>query len=197
MFSDSLAHGRRRRDSTGNGLEETVDELGSRPSLMSENVTSDVPLPPLDELDVGLHALLGESGGEEIGDVGVRVKTSESDELPNKSELAQLPNVLLHFRLSKTSSVPVETGAQVVSEPLSRSSSVNTIGELLGLLVDGALGLHPKEVGVRSEGDGSVDSALSSSLVSVESLSGSGSVPVPEGGRLESRLLSEGESVKF
>jgi len=43
---------------------------------------------------------------------------------------------------------------------------VNTVSKLLSLLVDRALGLHPEEVGVRSEGDGSVDGALSSSLVS-------------------------------
>jgi len=47
---------------------------------MSENITSDIPLPPLDELDVSLHSLLSERGGEEVGNVSVGVKTSELKE---------------------------------------------------------------------------------------------------------------------
>ena len=45
--------------------------------LMSEHVAPNVPLPPLDELDVGLHTLLGERGREQVRDVRVRVQTAE------------------------------------------------------------------------------------------------------------------------
>lgn len=52
---------------------------------MRKNVASDVSLPPLDELDVRLHPLFGERGREEIRDVGVRVETSQGDELPDEA----------------------------------------------------------------------------------------------------------------
>lgn len=44
---------------------------------MSEDVTADLTLTRLDQLDVGLHALSLEGLGEEVADVGVRVETSE------------------------------------------------------------------------------------------------------------------------
>jgi hypothetical protein len=40
---------------------------------MSQDIAADLPLSLLDELDVCLHAFLGERSGEEVGDVCVRV----------------------------------------------------------------------------------------------------------------------------
>ena len=45
--------------------------------LVGEDVAADLALAPLDELDVGLHALCRERLGERIVDVRVRVETSE------------------------------------------------------------------------------------------------------------------------
>lgn len=48
---------------------------------MGENVASLVGFGALDEADVSLHALLSEGLGELVRDVGVRVETSEGNEL--------------------------------------------------------------------------------------------------------------------
>lgn len=65
---------------------------------------------------------------------------------------------------------------------------VNSSGELLRLREDRGLGLHPEEIAVGSESDGTVDGALRSALVAVVALAGSGRVPVPEDGDAEDRL---------
>ena len=45
--------------------------------LVSENVASNVTLPTLNQLDVGLHALLREGFREEVRDVSVRVQATK------------------------------------------------------------------------------------------------------------------------
>lgn len=105
---NTLAHGGCRGDSTSDSHEERVDELSTRPLLVGEDVAIDVTLAALDELDagemrevfcqyeasnkevrgwiaLGLHALFGECSGEEVRDVGVRMKTSKGDELPDET----------------------------------------------------------------------------------------------------------------
>ena len=72
---------------------------------------------------------------------------------------------------------------------------MDSIGELLGLRENRRLGLHPEEIGVGGEGDGSVDGALRSSLVSVETLSRSRSVPVPVNRDVEERFGENDGSV--
>jgi hypothetical protein len=44
---------------------------------MREDVTANVSLTSLNELDVGLHTLLGESRGEQVAYVGVGVETTQ------------------------------------------------------------------------------------------------------------------------
>lgn len=44
---------------------------------MGQDITTDLPLLALDDLDVGLHSVLGESLGEGVADVGVGVETTE------------------------------------------------------------------------------------------------------------------------
>jgi hypothetical protein len=58
---------------------------------VSKDVTPDVPLSSLDKLDVGFHTLLGKRGREEVRDVGVRVQTSEGNELPDWSGWEESP----------------------------------------------------------------------------------------------------------
>ena len=70
----------------------TSDSGRKTHSLMSENVTSDIPLPPLDELDVSLHSLLSERGSEEVGDVGVGVKTSKLRETKREKTKRSAPS---------------------------------------------------------------------------------------------------------
>jgi hypothetical protein len=114
---------------------------------------------------------------------------SHSDELEDETELSELPNILPNLLLTHAGLLPVETGRQVVSEPVTRSLLVDTLGELLGLSVDGRFGLHPQQVGIRGESDGSVDGTRSTSLVPVVTLSGSRCIPVEEGDGLEAKLL--------
>jgi hypothetical protein len=44
---------------------------------MGEDIASDFTLPALHKLNVRLHASLGEVLGEDVGNIGVRVETSE------------------------------------------------------------------------------------------------------------------------
>lgn len=83
----------------------------------------------------------------------------------SQSKLAQLPDKLLHLLGAETGGGPVERGREVVGEPLAGNLGVDAVGELLGLGVDGGLGLHPDEVGVGGKGDGTVDRALGAALV--------------------------------
>lgn len=106
-------------------------------------------------------------------------------------ELAEVPDERLHLLGAETSGVPVERGRQVVREPLARNLLVDTVGELLGLSVDGALGLHPDEVGVGSESDRTTDGALGAALETEVALTGAGRRPVPEGKLLEAGSLGE------
>lgn len=101
------------------------------------------------------------------------------DELPDKPELPEIPNVTLHRVGSETSGVPVKRWAQVVGEPVAWISSVDALGELLGLGIDGFLRLHPQQVGIWRECNRSVDSTEGSALVSVITLPGPWRVPVP------------------
>ncbi len=56
---------------------------------------------------------------------------------------------------------------------------MHAVGELLGLLVVWLGALHPDQVCVRGESDGSVDGTSAAALVSVEAFSRPGRVPVP------------------
>lgn len=162
---------------------------------MGEDVTADVALLALDELNVGLHSLLGKVLCEEVVDVGVGVETGEGDELEDEAELSEVPDEALHLVGTETSSVPVERRAEVVGEPLAGALGVNTVGELLGLGVDGALGLHPDEVGVGSKGNSTVDGALCSTAVTEVALTCPGGGPVPEGKLLEAVTLGSGDGI--
>jgi hypothetical protein len=44
---------------------------------VSEDVAADLALAALNKLDVSLHASLGEVLGEDVGDVGIGMKTGE------------------------------------------------------------------------------------------------------------------------
>lgn len=128
---------------------------------MSENITTDIRLSPLNQFDIRLHPLLRERLCEEIINVRVRVQTrklftkhqlpatnvkpgTHRDELEDKAELPQLPNILLHLLLSQTRRTPVEARAQVVRQPMTRSFLVYSGRKLLRLSVDWRLRLHPE-----------------------------------------------------
>lgn len=166
----------------------TINKFGSGPFLMSQNVASLVGLGALDKFNVCFHAILREGFRKLVRDVGVRVETSEGDELEEadcqrpfstiftvfrdqfaiknlQTKLAKLPNKLFHLLGAETGGGPVEGRRKVVGEPLAGDLGVDAVGELLGLSVDGGLGLHPDEVGVGGEGDGTVDGALGAALV--------------------------------
>lgn len=113
---------------------------------------------------------------------------THGDELPDKAKLAEVPDVALHLLLVETGRAPVERRAEVVREPLARVHGVHALGKLLGLVVDGALGLHPQQVAVRRERDRAVDGALRPALVAVEALARARRVPIPVGRDAEELL---------
>lgn len=98
-------------------------------------------------------------------DVLLDVFRRSAQEKHSQAEATKVPDKGLHLLGAETSGGPVEGRGKVVGEPLSGDLGVDTVGELLSLGVDGGLGLHPDEVGVGGEGDGTVDRALGTTLV--------------------------------
>ena len=176
-LGNTLAHGRS-GSSLENSVQASIDKVGTRPFLVCQDITADLALLALHQLDVSLHTLLGESSSEQVRDVGVRVETTKSDELPDEAKLAEIPDVALHLLGAELSGIPIERWRQVVCEPLVRTSVLDTLSELLGLGKDGRLGLHPEQVGVRTESDGTVDGTVGTTLVSIVTLAGSAGIPV-------------------
>lgn len=118
---------------------------------MSQNVTSKRLLLLLDQVDVGLHALGLKvlrklPGGQTVG-----MQTSQRDELHNEASLSKLPNELLEILLVEAMSGPVETGTQVVDQPLTGVLLADLSGKGLGLSKIRRLGLKPEQIGVRSK----------------------------------------------
>jgi hypothetical protein len=174
-----LTHSSSGGNTTSDHLEETVNVVSTRPLLVSNDIDTVLHLGLLDQRSVSLHSLLGVSLSEGVRDKSVGVESSQGDELPAVSKLSKTGDVSLlviggHGRL------PVERRRQVVGKLLLGPDGVDSLGELNSLGVVGLLGLHPDQVGVRSEGNTTHDGALGSSLVTVVSLTGTGRVPVEE-----------------
>lgn len=108
---------------------------------------------------------------------GKATKGTYCDELEDETKFSQLPHILFHLLLPQPCLFPIETWAQVVRQPLTRMDLMYPIGKLFGLRVDGGLGLHPKEIGIRCKCNGTVYSALGAALVAVVTLAGTGCVP--------------------
>lgn len=104
-------------------------------------------------------------------------KGTYSDELEDETKFSQLPHILFHLLLPQPCLFPIETRAQVVRQPLTWMDFMYAFRKLFRLRVDGRLGLHPEEVGIRCKGDGAVDSALGAALVAVVTLAGTRGVP--------------------
>lgn len=66
------------------------DQMHTTPFLMSQNVAADVGLGALNEFNIGLHSFFAESLRELVRDVGVRVKSSERDELEEAAMSARV-----------------------------------------------------------------------------------------------------------
>jgi len=102
-----------------------------------------------------------------------------SDELPDESELREIPDIALHRVGSEASGIPVERWAQVVGEPVAWIDRVDATSEFFSLGIYGLLRLHPQQVSVRRKRDRPVDRAESSALVAVVTLPGPRRVPIP------------------
>ncbi|KAH3666964.1 hypothetical protein OGAPHI_003414 [Ogataea philodendri] len=178
-LSHTSSHGSSTTHTTGNKLHNAVNVLGTRPLLVLHNLDTIVNLSGLHVLAVSLHTDLGVVPREVVHSQRSGVQTSKSDELPDVAEISKSLDVGLLVRW-RHSSVPVEGWRKVVCQPLLRVLSQDTLGKLLGLLVDWKLGLHPQHVGVWSVSSGTVHGTLGASLVSVVTFSDSWSVPVKE-----------------
>ena len=110
------------------------------------------------------------------------------DELPHKSEFAELPHIVLHVPVAQSRRVPIEARAEVIREPLFGVRPVHALGKLARLREDRALRLHPQQVRIRRESDRAVDRALRAALVAVVPLDGARGIPVPERRIAEAKL---------
>ena len=67
-----------------------IEELRPRPVLVFEHGNLCLPLPPLDHLNIGAHALLGVPLHKLMEREPVRVEAREGDELPDVAEPSEL-----------------------------------------------------------------------------------------------------------
>lgn len=130
VLGDALAHGSCGSNTTGDDFHDFIDIGGTGPLLVLENINVVCAFLALYIVDVAEHALLlvGTGKGGYLCVVnravsrskekfnlffltccqGVGVETTQGDELPDKSELAELANESLDVVISQASSVPKE-----------------------------------------------------------------------------------------
>jgi hypothetical protein len=73
---------------------------------MLEHIDIVFTLLALDVADISVHTTFLEAAGKGGSGKSVGVETTQSDELPDKAELTQLPNVGFHIIVSHTGSIP-------------------------------------------------------------------------------------------
>lgn len=109
ILRHAFAHRGSRRDTACDGLHQVVHIIGTTPLceegkrvlrrckdttmgmwrrylLVSKNVAADLALLALNQLDVGLHTFRRKRPGEQIVDVGVRMKSSELQRRVNNKQ---------------------------------------------------------------------------------------------------------------
>jgi len=144
ILGNTFTHSGGGRDTSSDGHEQIIGILSTTPSLVGEDVCTELAFWALDKFYVGFHSLFSESLSEEIANVSIRMQATQRDKLPNKAEFAKLPNVIFHILLIQTGSFPIEARAQVVSKPLTRNSRSDTFTELFRLGQDRFLRFHPE-----------------------------------------------------
>ena len=112
----------------------------------------------------------------------MKANVTYSDELPDKAHLAQRPDILLHLLLAQPCRLPVEAWAQVVREHVPGPRAPDALRELLRLCQNRLLRLHPQQISVRRERDGTVNRTLRTALVAVVSLPCTRECPSPSTG---------------
>lgn len=177
ILGNTFTHGSGATNPAGDHLLQLVDVAGAAPLLVLDHVDAAFHFGLLNQLAVGLHALLAVGPRELVRDQGGGVQAGQGDELPAVSEPGEAPDVGLlvvpaHGRL------PVEGRGEVVRQLLVGVDGVHPAGELLGLRVVGQLGLHPDGVAVGRVRHGAVNGAVAPALEAVVPLSGARRVPV-------------------
>ena len=167
---------------TTNGGELGVDEGGTGPGLVGEDLNPLLALDTLDLLNVASHVLVGdELTREEIGNHTAAVETGERDELEHEAFLAEVSAEALDLSVGHARSIPVEAGAEVVGEELLGANGLDALSEFAGLGNTGLGGLHPEEVSVGGEGLATGNAGAGVGLEAVEAIAATGVIPVPAG----------------
>merc|ERR1719499_2682046 len=177
---DARAHDARGGRAARDDVPHFVDDLRAAPLLVRQRLHAGLPLLALDELDVRGGAARLVFPGEEVDAQGIAMETRQRDELPAESQLGEIPNEALHLRIRHARRVPIEGGAQVVSEHLVRHGRAHLRRELRGLAQDRLASLHPDAVRVRPKGDGPLDAKVRGPLDAEVALYGSRAVPIEE-----------------
>ena len=164
--------------STLNGTQDAVNVASSTPLLMRQDINSEILFAALHELDVSLHAVSLEVTSQLAGNGGAAVDTGQGNELQNETFLGNIPDEGLERLLRETVGHPVEGRRQVVNETLAGVDLADGAGELGGNLDVGISSLDPKEIGVGSEGDGTLGGGAHTGAEVIESFAGSGHIPV-------------------
>ncbi|KAH3684207.1 hypothetical protein WICPIJ_004850 [Wickerhamomyces pijperi] len=193
IFSDTLTHGSCRGNTTSDSLQQVINVFSTRPFLMLDNFNTQVDFRLLNVLSIGFHTDFSVFFRELVDSQGSCMQPSQCDELPDVTQLTQSLNVA--FLVSNGHGcVPVERWGQVVGQPLVWNLGLDTFSKFLSLSVVWKLGFHPDDIGVRSKLNTTVDSTLSTTLVSVVTFTNSWSVPV-EVDFLTQQLLGKSSSL--
>lgn len=86
LFCVTLTHALAAAASTLDSAHDSIHVRRATPLLVGENIDTELLFAGLDKTDVSQHALILESTGKFGRDGGVRVQTSQGNELQDKSE---------------------------------------------------------------------------------------------------------------
>lgn len=131
------SHRGRRRYTTRCDIDHLIDQFRTGPLLMGQQFHLFVTLLSLNVLYVRQHAAISK-GSCELGDnQAVRMESSQCDELPHESQLAQVIVEVGQLLVRHTTGVPVEGRGEVVGQHLMRIDLADTLAKLLGFGIPG------------------------------------------------------------
>ena len=186
-------HGRRRRDTSRRHIDHLIDEFGTGPLLVRQELHLLFALLALNLFDVGDHAAVSK-GARQLGDdESVAVETGQRDELPDVAQATEVVVETGNLLVGHARSVPVEGRTEIVGQHLVRVHLSHAVAKELGIGNSGNLGLHPNEIRVGSVRPSPLDAVLDAGTELVVALANAALFPI----KVDLLLGQNGEKSKL